>query len=88
MKEDSGVFLRCVPNLLCNGALTSDSFSERMISNANLLVDPHRLKFGDEMIDKLVVLRMNKKFMDRLRITKAHATMNFDNADSTSRNML
>ena len=59
-----------------------------MISNANLLVDPHRLNFGDDMIDKLVVLRMNNAFIDRLRNDKAHATMNFDNMDSTSRNML
>ena len=57
-----------------------------MISNANLLVDPHRLKFGDDMIDKLVVLRVNKTFVDRLRNDKAHATMNFENMDSTSRN--
>ena len=67
------------------GALPSEIFSERMISNANLLVDPHRLKFGDDMIDKLEVLRMNKTFMDRLRNNKAHATMNFENMDSTAR---
>ena len=68
------------------GALTSESFSERMLSNVNLLVDPNRLKFGDDMIDKLIVLRMNKTFMDRLRNNKARVTMNFENMDSTARN--
>ena len=59
-----------------------------MISNTNLLVDPHRLKFGDDIIDKLVALRMNKTFMDRLRNNKAHATMNSGNVDSTSRDIV
>ena len=49
-------------------------------------MDPRRLKVGDDMIDELVVLRVNKKFVDRVRNEKAHATMNFDNMDSTARN--
>ena len=49
------------------GALTSESFSERMTSCANLLVDANFLKFSDDMIDKLIVLRMSKKFMGRMR---------------------
>ena len=48
-------------------------------------MDPYRLKFGDDMIDKLIVLRMNKTFMDTMRNKKAHATMNFKNVDSTAR---
>ena len=56
-----------------------------MISNANVLVDPHRLKFGNDIIDKLIVLRMNKTFMDRMRNKKSYATMNFENMDSTAR---
>ena len=49
------------------GALTSEIFSERMISAANVLVDAHRIHLNDDMIDKLIVLRMNKKFIDRVR---------------------
>ena len=93
MIEESGSERKfgCLPEMCTKspvqlGALTSESFSERMISNANLLVDPHRLKFGEDMIDKLAVLHINKKFVDRLRNDKAHATMNFENVDSTARN--
>ena len=57
----------CTKSPVQLGALTSESFSERMTSSANLLVDAHRLKFGDDMIDELVVLNMNNKFMDRTR---------------------
>ena len=58
-----------LPEMCCNspvqlGALTSENFSERMISAANLLVDTHRLHLNDDMIDKIIFLRMNKKFID------------------------
>ena len=48
-----------LPEMCCNspcqlGALTSDSFSERMISVANLLFDTCRLHLNDEMIDKMI----------------------------------
>ena len=49
------------------GALTSKSFSKRMASAANLLVDAHRLHLNDKMIDELIALCMDKKFMDRIR---------------------
>ena len=80
----------CLPEMCAKspvqlGALTSESFSERMISNANLLVDPHRLKFGDDMIDKLVLLRMNKKSMDRMRCRTTFANMAFDTMDARKR---
>ena len=53
----------CLPEIYCNslvqlGVLTSESFSERTISTANLLVDTHRLNLNDDIIDKRVVLRM------------------------------
>ena len=67
------------------GALTSESFSERIMSAANLLVDAHRLCFGDCMIDKLIALRMNKKFMDRIRNKPVFSTMQFDNMDANKR---
>ena len=95
MIEESGSERKfgCLPEMCTKspvqlGALTSESFSERMISNDNLLVDPHPLKFGDDMIDKLVVLRVNKTFNDKLRNDKAHSTMNFEKMDSTTRNKI
>ena len=62
-----------LPEMCCNspvqlGVLTSEIFPEIMISADNLLVDTHRLHLNDDMIDKLVVLCVNKKFMDRVRI--------------------
>ena len=58
--------------------LTSESFSERMISTANLLVDTHHLHLNDGMIDKLIVLRMNKRFMERVRSKKVFSSVMFD----------
>ena len=48
----------CLPKMCCDspcqfGTLTSEIFSERMISAANLLVDTHHLYLNDEMIDKM-----------------------------------
>ena len=67
------------------GALTSESFSERMTSGANLLLDSCHLKFSDEMIDKLIVLRMSKKFIDRIRYKSTFATMAHDTMDANKR---
>ena len=51
------------------GALNSESFSKRMISAANLLVHAHRLHLNDDVIDKLIVLHMDRKLIDRIRST-------------------
>ena len=59
------------------GALTSESFSERMISAANLLVTTHRLHLDHDHIDKMVVLRMNKRFMERVRRKEAFTSIAF-----------
>ena len=45
----------CLPKMCCNsplqlGALTSENFSERIISVANLLVNAHRLHLNDNMM--------------------------------------
>jgi len=56
-----------------------------MTSCANILVDTRRLKFGDDMIDKLVLLRMNKKSMDRMRCRTTFANMAFDTMDARKR---
>ena len=59
------------------GALTSESFSERMISAANLLVTTHSLHLDHDHIDKVVVLRMNKRFMERVRRKEAFTSITF-----------
>jgi hypothetical protein len=53
------------------GALSSQSFAERMNSAANLHVTKHRTQLGHDLIDKLVVLRMNKSFMIMTRKRQA-----------------
>ena len=43
----------CINSLCQLGALTSESFSKRMISAVNLLVDVHRIRLDHENIDKI-----------------------------------
>ena len=45
------------------GALNAQSFVEQMKSCAKLIVGEKRTKLRHELIDKLVILRMNLKFM-------------------------
>ena len=52
------------------GALNSQSFVERMNSAANLIVTKKRTNLADELIDKLVVIRMNRDFMMHCRQNK------------------
>ena len=77
----------CLPEMFCNctcqlGVLTYKSFSERMISAANLLVDAHRLHLNDDMIDKLIILRMDKRFMERVRSKKVFSSIIIGNIES------
>jgi hypothetical protein len=53
------------------GALASQSFAERMNSCANLLLTKNRLTMSDDAIEKFVVLRMNKDFMQLMRENNA-----------------
>ena len=55
------------------------------MSSANLLVDIHRLKLGDDAIGKLAVLRVIKKFMDRVRSKNNFANMTFETMDANKR---
>jgi len=45
-------------------ALLSQSFAERMNSTGNNIFRDNRGKLDHEMTDKLVVLRMNRNFME------------------------
>ena len=75
----------CTKSSVRLGDLNSESFSERMTSSANLLVNTHHLKFGDSVIDKLTLLRMNKKIMDRMRSKATFSTMTFETMDANKR---
>ena len=52
------------------GALNSQSFAERMISVGNLIITKKRTQLDDIIIKQLVVLQMNRKFMEFTRDTK------------------
>ena len=63
LMEESGKHrkFRYLPNACSNslfklGTLASESFSKRMISATNLLVDYHRLYFDHDKINKMAVL--------------------------------
>ena len=56
-----------------------------MISMANLIVDVHHIRLDHENIDKTLVLRVNKKFMDIMRSKTTFATMTFEIMDANKR---
>ena len=50
-----------------------------MINADNLLVDTNRLHLNDDIIDKLIVLRMNTRFMERVKSKKVFSSIMFGN---------
>ena len=48
-------------------ALYAQSFAERMISAGNVLITKKRSLLDNKLIDKLIVLRINKRFMEYMR---------------------
>ena len=59
------------------GALASQSFAERMNSVGNLLVTDKRNKLGKDLLNKLVVLHMNRDFIHENRRDKAGVVIEF-----------
>jgi hypothetical protein len=45
------------------GRLMAESFSERMLSNANIVLNPSNMRLNPVEMEQLVVLRMNRDFM-------------------------
>ena len=45
------------------GRLMAESFSERMLSNANIVLNPGNMRLNPIEMEQLVVLRMNRDFM-------------------------
>ena len=77
-KENDNQF-ECLPLVMCKdcpcqiGALTSQSFVERLNSRGNLIVTTkNRTRLDSDFLEKLIVLNMNKSFM----VTKTYNPMN------------
>ena len=49
------------------GALNAESFSERINSASKIVLDEGNCRMGYDMLNKLVTLRMNRKFMESRR---------------------
>ena len=49
------------------GALNAEGFSERILSHANDVMDKGNTLLGDEELEMLTVLRMNRGFMEFMR---------------------
>ena len=56
-------------------ALLASSFCERINSAANIVLHDGNLKMGEDEINKLTVLRMNKGFMKCMRKTYPEVTL-------------
>ena len=50
--------------------MNAESFAERVNSAAKLLVDDKNTSLADPLINMLVVLRMNRSFMEFMRSNK------------------
>ena len=55
------------------GALNAESFCERVLSCANNVVQTDNTLLDDEEVEMLVVLRMNRAFMEFMRLHYADA---------------
>ena len=51
------------------GALNAESYAERVLSVANLIVTDGNTLLHDDMIEKLVLLRINRDFIEYMRVT-------------------
>jgi hypothetical protein len=62
----------CIPIMASSsygqlGALNAESFVERMFSCAGSVMDEGNSLLSEDLLEKLTLLRMNKKFMDFMR---------------------
>ena len=57
------------------GALNAESFSERILSNANDVMTSGNTLLGDEELEMLVVIRMNRDFMEFMRAYYNHVSL-------------
>ena len=50
------------------GRLMAESFSERMLSNAKIVINPGNMRLNPIEMEQLVILRMNRKFMQYMKL--------------------
>ena len=55
-------------------AQNAESFSERVISGGNLIMDEGNTALDDAELEMMVVLRLNRKFMKFMRLKYPHVT--------------
>ena len=58
------------------GALNDQSFAERIILAANLIMTKDRSTTSMHLLDMMVTIRMNRTFMARVRKTKYKSNIN------------
>ena len=58
------------------GALNAESYAERVISQASLVMTDGNTLLSDEETEWLLVLRMNRKFMEYMRANYSHLIAN------------
>ena len=56
----------CLPYQI--GSLNAESFCERVISACNLVMTTGNTLLGNEELEMLVLLRINRQFMEHMRI--------------------
>jgi hypothetical protein len=66
------VSLMAVASPYTIGALNAESFSERVISAANLIMDEGNTAPDDEELEMMVILRIDREFMKFMRSKYAH----------------
>ena len=49
------------------GRLLAESFAERIFSNCNIVLTPGNMRLNSKEMSQLVVLRMNKRFMQYMK---------------------
>lgn len=75
IKEDpDGEKFGLLPHMAMSrlGAVSAESYCERVFSCANLVMDEKRTRLSDSSVEKAVLLRMNAKFMAYMRATYPH----------------
>ena len=58
--------LMCKSSPVQLGTLNAQSHAERMNSSGNLMVTKHRLQISDDIVNKMVCIKINKPFRDYL----------------------
>ena len=61
-----------VPSPYTIGALNVESFSERVISAANLIMDEDNTALADEELEMMVILRIDREFTNFMHTKNAH----------------